>query len=924
MSSQAKNLYLWNANSIKGKFGEIIHVLLKNKIDIIAINETKINKNDEFLYYDDNFYCVFKSRNNYGGGVGFIINKKIDFILINDLDSFNVECLCIKITINEQEIYLINYYNSPTSSICIEMFEHIEKNFKNYIISGDLNSKNKSFGCKINNENGIKINNFLAEYNTILLNTSEPTFHRDYNEYNEILDLMFCSNSIYTAIENFKVCYDLNLYSDHYPIMINFKNNKNVSNDHLNEINSTLDFSRANWHNFKQILEAIDINNALLLEDPNKINEFIVNNIHDAINKAIPLKNPNKTLKIKLPKYLVKLIKHKRYLNKIKKNDQGKKSEFNTISRIIKDELDSIKNQNWKTFADKQKENPLICKQFWKRINNIKNQNTNLTNNYPKLVHNNVEYNNDFEKAYIYCTLLSEIFQNNKNENYDNNFKKQVDEEVFDFLQKNEEFNSIQDINLSNLDKIIKSLKPTLSSGEDKISNLMLKKLGPNFKKIINHLINISIKQGKIPDRWKIAVVKMIPKKNDALNNPNNYRPISLTNCLARVCERALLIKINEHLKRNKIIVKQQSGFRANRQTKDNIFHLCQKNLEAFNRKMKNCVIFFDITKAFDKIWHNGLLYKLINNKFEKHIIKWIAEFLNKRVFKVKVNSSFSNNCNIEVGVPQGSVLSPILFSIFINDIIFDKTQYKKTKTESTLFADDLATSCCSNNMNVINQTLELYLLKLENWLYKWRLTINPKKCQFILFSKGKHSNNLDLRLFNQSIPETDNIKFLGITFDRTMTFNTHIQDIKTKCYKRLNIIKILKHKSWRLKPDTLKNIYFSLIRSIIDYASTIFNIICESKKTELRSIQYHALKIAYNKQLKCSHKELLQIASVTTIDERCKELNENYFEKSFLYDNELTNETITNYLNIYPDSREPKFRTILCYYRNIIKHYFK
>ena len=139
-----------------------------------------------------------------------------------------------------------------------------------------------------------------------------------------------------------------------------------------------------------------------------------------------------------------------------------------------------------------------------------------------------------------------------------------------------------------------------------------------------------------------------------------------------------------------------------------------------------------------------------------------------------------------------------------------------------------------------------------------------------------------------------------------------------------MNIIKILKHKSWRLKPDTLKNIYFSLIRSIIDYASTIFNIICESKKTELRSIQYHALKIAYNKQLKCSHKELLQIASVTTIDERCKELNENYFEKSFLYDNELTNETITNYLNIYPDSREPKFRTILCYYRNIIKHYFK
>jgi hypothetical protein len=110
---------------------------------------------------------------------------------------------------------------------------------------------------------------------------------------------------------------------------------------------------------------------------------------------------------------------------------------------------------------------------------------------------------------------------------------------------------------------------------------------------------------------------------------------------------------------------------------------------------MKNCVIFFDITKAFDKIWHNGLLYKLIKNKFDKYIIK--------RSFKIKVNSSFSNNFNIGVGVPQGVVLSSILFSIFINDIIFVKTQYRKTKTDSTLFADD----CCSKNISVINQQLK-------------------------------------------------------------------------------------------------------------------------------------------------------------------------------------------------------------------------
>jgi hypothetical protein len=155
------------------------------------------------------------------------------------------------------------------------------------------------------------------------------------------------------------------------------------------------------------------------------------------------------------------------------------------------------------------------------------------------------------------------------------------------------------------------------------------------------------------------------------------------------------------------------------------------------------------------------------------------------------------------------------------------------------------------------------------------------------------------------------------------MTFNSHIQDIKAKCHIRLNIIKILKHKSWGLTPNTLKNIYYALIRSIIDYSSTIFDILCETRKRELRSIQYHALRIAYNKPLMFSHSELLQLANAKTIDERSKETNEKYFEKSFIFNNELTSDTSINYLNIYPDSREPKIKTILCNYRGIIRHYF-
>jgi retron-type reverse transcriptase len=185
----------------------------------------------------------------------------------------------------------------------------------------------------------------------------------------------------------------------------------------------------------------------------------------------------------------------------------------------------------------------------------------------------------------------------------------------------------------------------------------------------------------------------MIPKKDNNKTNPKNLRPIPLRSCIARLCERFVLLNINKHLKDNNLIVKQQSGFRAHRQTKDNIFAICQKNLECFNQKKKNCVIFFDISRAFDNISHNGLISKLVLFKIDNNIIKWILNFITNRFFKIKINHTFSSEYSIETGVSQGGVLSPTLFSIYVIDIIFEKTN-KKTPIISSLFADDLSSSC--------------------------------------------------------------------------------------------------------------------------------------------------------------------------------------------------------------------------------------
>jgi hypothetical protein len=274
-------------------------------------------------------------------------------------------------------------------------------------------------------------------------------------------------------------------------------------------------------------------------------------------------------------------------------------------------------------------------------------------------------------------------------------------------------------------------------------------------------------------------------------------------------------------------------------------------------------------------------------------------DFLTERTFVVKINGVLSSLRIVLCGVPQGGVLSPTLFSIYINTVPLADGQYETT----LLFADDIVyrqsfkfkhkNALIPNASTLAVNAAQEYLNKLEYWMNQWRLTLAPRKCAYIIFSKSRSSasEDLELKLYNESIPFERNPKFLGIVFDHRLTFDCHMNSVIKKVNDRLNVLKILSYdKSGCINEHMLVRIYMSLVRSVLDYCC-ITSTACSKEVTDkCEVIQNSALRIIFKVSLydHISIETLLARAGITSIARRHETLLERYYEKCLISSNPL------------------------------------
>ena len=292
------------------------------------------------------------------------------------------------------------------------------------------------------------------------------------------------------------------------------------------------------------------------------------------------------------------------------------------------------------------------------------------------------------------------------------------------------------------------------------------------------------------------------------------------------------------YLESNNLITKFQSGFRAERSTNDNLVRLESFIRDAFIKREHVVAVFFDLEKAYDTTWGYGILEDLHNFGMKGRLPNSIKSFLEDRTIQVRVGSTLSDLYGQEQGVPQGAILSTMLFNVKLNDII-NCLDYKT-------YVDDFCICFRSKNMRTKERHLQQCLNRIEDWATRNGFKFSKSKTQCVHFcQQRKIHNDPALYIYGSQIPVVAESKFLRVIFDRKLSFIPHIKCVTAKCLKALNLLNVLSHTSWGVDRTTLLHLYRSLIRSKLDYGSILYGSARKSYLEMLDTVHNQGLRLA-------------------------------------------------------------------------------
>ena len=842
-----------NFQSVVNKKDQFHALIDETKPDIIVGTESWLRpeiKTTEI--FPPSFTVYRQDRETHAGGVFTAVHNTLISSRQEHLETPG-EMTWVKISlVGTKDLYVCSVYRPDAGDeASLEYFtQSIEKirDIKNCHtwIAGDFNfpgidwTNNGAIKprCPFPNQH-IQFINVLAD-NGLTQMVTQPT--RDENT----LDLFITNNpSVIDSVETVPGP------ADHAAVVID--GDLSAIRHHQKPRNIRL-YKRADWDGLRDYIQNFDLDKEPGQDDIESMWHTLKHLIETGTDMFIPTKKAKrkdsppwidadiKRLIRKRNKYFT--IKNKTHCPKDIKHYKALKRE---VQRKIR--------QNYWTYIEElfQPNSPSISKRFWSFIKHARNDKTGV----PTLKTQGTEIPNDNEKA----ALLNRHFKSVFTQERPMNLKQLAEQTLINQGVKQPSHPPMPPIciTVEGVEKLLSNLNPHKSTGPDNLCPRILKELSKEIAPILTRIFKESLRSGTVPTDWKLAHVTPIHKSGPK-HDVNNYRPISLTCICSKIMERILASNISKHFEQHSTLSDCQHGFRQKRS--------CETQLIGFfddlARNMQNGgqidIIIMDFSKAFDKVPHKRLLYKLADLGIDRCTVRWIENFLTNRNQCVVVGGERSPYVPVTSGVPQGSVLGPLLFLCYINDLP------SHVQSKVRLFADDTVIYITVKSENDSRQ-LQCDLSRLECWERDWQMSFNPSKCKVIKVTRKRKPSDFQYILHGQTLESIDHTKYLGVHISRDLRWNTHADRVTSKANRTLGFVRRnLQTSSIKIK-DTA---YKTLIRPTVEYCSSVWDPITAKNTYQVEMVQRRAARWVlrrYNRE--DSVTDMLRVLNWETLEKR-------------------------------------------------------
>lgn len=810
------NLAFWNANGVKNKRYQLEEFADEHNLDLVLLSETHLKPGNNLRLPN---YDVYRNDrlDRELGGTAILIKRSIAHHRISTPALQNLEATTVSVDTSHGPLLVTSVYKPPNHRLLPADLDLLLQDQRPKLVAGDLNAKHTAWNSRNINASGNILLNY-ASSNTIFVDGPIAPTRYDAHALPNVLDIALLKNVPF--VHKLETGYELD--SDHNPVHMEL-------GDPEEEQIETI--SRTCWPSFHLWMDnhLEPIRPISTVDELEAAVQDFTTKIQEGIKHSTKEKEKSKTGV--LPPEIKDLIRQK---NRARKRwqqtwDPESHAEYNRLKRLVANELKAHHNSMWENKLENLTTED--CS-LWKMARSLRNK----TEKMPPIHGANGLAHTDQEKAEAFVNNL-ELQCSPNLQHADLDWVDQVERETERFL--NDEHQSlIEAASPKEVKQLINQSKNRKAPGPDGIRNEALKALPKKGVAHLAHLINATQRLHHFPSQWKVADVIVIRKSGQNSTFPQNYRPISLISTLGKIAEGVVLKRLEKVVEDKNIIPPEQFGFRPNHSATQQVLRLVEFTTEGFNDKKSTGVILLDVSKAFDKVWHHGLLYRLIQYEFPPHLIKLIASFLRERQATVRIGPTRSTGRTLTAGVPQGSKLSPSLFNIYASNMP------QPRGAEIAQFADDTAIMSKATTVREITDNLQRAAAQLERWYRTWLLGVNPEKSKALFLSKRLHNPLHQVRMFGVPLEWTNKARYLGVTLDRRLTWRPHIEERVRVANGAVGSLLPLLHRRSKLSTENKLRIYNAIIKPILTYAAVIWATAAPSHLHFMQRVQNKILRM--------------------------------------------------------------------------------